>query len=297
MSRPTNLSSARVIAAAFSALIAAMLWAAPLTARAEAARADPIDTTMQNCFARADRSTTLGQVQCIDAARDAWQAAIDVAMRSIATDAPAADRRGWDESQRRWLAWRKEEMSLVHAVFDTTRGSSYSITQANVLLQSVRDRALAVRHAASRFAPAVATVASASGASAALGASASALSSASASAAAAAAGGSTAGAASPAVITPTPRAQSEDARAHNERMRPCTADASFEHAQFDLRRYARALREKLPVRSRPLLARAQHAWAAYFDATAPLGTEAERVDLIGERVATVKRLSETVGND
>ncbi|TAM53769.1 MAG: DUF1311 domain-containing protein [Paraburkholderia sp.] len=279
-----NLFGARVISAALGTLIAAMIAAAPVHARAEAARADPIDTTMQNCFARADRSTTAGQVQCIDAARDAWQAAIDGAMRGIQNDAPDSARRAWDESQKRWLAWRKEEALLVHAVFETTRGSAYSITQANVLLQSVRDRALGVRHAASRFAPPAPPAAASSAASAASG-----------SAASAASGGGVASAATATSVAA--RAQSDDARAHNQRMRPCTADAACEHAQFDLRRYTRALRDKLPAHARPVLARAQRAWTAYFDATAALGTEAERADLIGERVATVKRLSETVGND
>lgn len=278
-----NFFGARVISAALGALIAAMIAAAPVLARAEAARADPIDTTMQNCFARADRSTAAGQVQCIDAARDAWQAAIDGAMRGIDSDAPDSARRAWDESQKRWLAWRKEEALLVHAVFETTRGSAYSITQANVLLQSVRDRALAVRHAAARFAPPALPAAASSAASAASG-----------SAASAASGGGVASAAATSVAA---RAQSDDARAHNQRMRPCTADAACEHAQFDLRRYTRALRDKLPAHARPVLARAQRAWTVYFDATAALGTEAERADLIGERVATVKRLSETVGND
>jgi uncharacterized protein YecT (DUF1311 family) len=288
---------ARAVSAVLGALIVAALSAAPQVARAEAARADPIDTTMQNCFARADRSTAAGQVQCIDAARDAWQAAIDAAMRSIAANAPEADRRGWDESQRRWLAWRKEETPLVHDVFETTRGSAYSITQANVLLQSVRDRALAVRHAASRFAPPAPPVA-ASGASAPAPSSAGSA----ASAGSAVSGAATAVPVASAATASGPagqatRAQSDDARAHNQRMRPCTADASCEHAQFDLRRYTRALRDKLPAHARPALIRAQRAWTAYFDATSPLGTEAERADLIGERVATVKRLSETVGND
>jgi uncharacterized protein YecT (DUF1311 family) len=287
----------RAIFAMLGAVIAAALSAAPQAARAEAARADPIDTTMQNCFARADRSTAAGQVQCIDAARDAWQAAIDVAMRAIAANAPDADRRGWEESQRRWLAWRKEETPLVHNVFETTRGSAYSITQANVLLQSVRDRALAVRHAASRFAPPAPAVAasSAPGASAAASTLAgSAASAVSGVVAAAPAASPVTAAASAKSVT---RAQSDDARAHNQRMRPCTADATCEHAQFDLRRYTRALRDKLPAHARSALVRAQRAWTAYFDATSPLGTEAERADLIGERVATVKRLSETVGND
>jgi uncharacterized protein YecT (DUF1311 family) len=281
-----------------AAFVAITLSTAPLAARAEAARADPIDTTMQNCFARADRSTTAGQVQCIDAARDAWQAAIDVAMRSIAANAPGADRRGWDESQRRWLAWRKEEALLVHAVFETTHGSAYSITQANVLLQSVRDRALAVRHAASRYAPRVAAPAPASaGSGASEGAAASGADRASGATAVSTAANGNSNSNSNAAVAPAPRVQSDDAAAHNRRMRPCTADAACEHAQFDLRRYARALRDKLPARARSILARAQRAWSAYFDATSLLGTEAERSDLIGERVATIKRLSETVGND
>lgn len=292
MLRQNNFSAALAACGAIGALAVA-LSAAPSVARAEAARADPIDTTMQNCLARADRSTTAGQVQCIDTARDAWQAAIDAALRSISANAPADDQRGWEASQRKWLAWRKEEVPLVHAVFDTTKGGAYSITQANVLLQSVRDRALAVRHAASRFAPPQ-PVAASGGSAAAVPASAS-----GSLAAGASVGSSTRGTSSGAGMASAAaaRAQSDDTRAHNERMRPCTADASCEHAQFDLRRYARTLREKLPAHARPVLLRAQRAWGAYFDATSPLGTEAERADLIGERVATVKRLSETVGND
>lgn len=272
------------------------LSGAPLAAHAEAARADPIDTAMQNCSARADRSSTPGQVQCIEAARDAWQAAIDSAMRSIEGTAPDAARSGWQDSQNHWLAWRKEEAPLLRAVFATTRGSTYSITQANVQLQSVRDRALALRHVASRFAPPPAA-APAAPTSAASGASA-ATSGMMSGAVAAMASGARVGSDAPAVSSPVAsRAQSDDARAHDERMRPCNVDAACEHAQFDLRRYERALRDKLPARARPALLRAQRAWKAYFDATAPLGTEAERVDLIGERVATIKRLSETVGND
>lgn len=290
MSKSHTLLGAFAAALVPGALLVALLGA-PLAAHAEAARADPIDTAMQNCSARADRSSTPGQVQCIEAARDAWQAAIDAAMRSIAATAPDEARRGWQESQNHWLAWRKEELPLLRAVFATTRGSSYSITEANVMLQSVRDRALALRHIASRFAPPPPVQAASSAASGALAASGSI-------SGAGAASGARVGADAPAVSSPTAsRAQSDDARAHEERMRPCNVDAACEHAQFDLRRYERTLWEKLPVRARPALARAQRAWRAYFDATAPLGTEAERVDLIGERVATVKRLSETVGSD
>ncbi|WP_206953516.1 lysozyme inhibitor LprI family protein [Trinickia acidisoli] len=279
----------------FGVLVASVAWGAllvalstaPFAAHAEAARADPIDTAMQDCSARADRSSTTGQVQCIDAARGAWRGVIDGAMRSIAANAPDDDRRKWAESQERWLAWRKEEVPLMGAVFDTTHGGTYSITQANVLLQSVRDRALALRRIAARFAPPAPA------------APVPATSAASASTSSSGAGASVVPDA-PAASSPAapPRAQqSDDARTHDEPMRSCNLDAACEHAQFDLRRYERSLRDKLSSRARPALVRAQRAWWAYFDATSPLGTEAERADLIGERVATIKRLSETVGSD
>jgi hypothetical protein len=44
------------------------------------------------------------------------------------------------------------------------------------------------------------------------------------------------------------------------------------------------------------LARAQKAWSAYLNAATPVIDERSRIDIIGARVATLKRLSETVGN-
>jgi uncharacterized protein YecT (DUF1311 family) len=81
------------------------------------------------------------------------------------------------------------------------------------------------------------------------------------------------------------------------RPRACAEDAQCEHATFDLNRYYRRLQSRMPARSRPTLARAQQAWAAYLNATTPVIDERERIDIIGARVATLKRLSETVGND
>ena len=80
------------------------------------------------------------------------------------------------------------------------------------------------------------------------------------------------------------------------RVRACGADAQCEHAMFDLNRYYRRLQSKMPTRTRPTLTRAQKAWTAYLNATTPVIDERGRIDIIGARVATLKRLSETVGN-
>jgi uncharacterized protein YecT (DUF1311 family) len=223
-----------------SAMSAAVFSVAPLEAHAEVAAADPIDASMRTCLARSDMSSTAGQVQCMDNARIGWKAALDSAWQQLLTKLPQARRKPWEKSQASWLASRDVEKQLLAAVFATTHGTMYVLAEADMQLQPVRDRALALRSAAARIS----------------------------------AGGD------------APR-----------RPRACTADAQCEHAMFDLNRYYRRLQAKMPTRSRPTLTRAQKAWTAYLDATTPLVDERGRIDIIGARVATLKRLSETVGND
>jgi uncharacterized protein YecT (DUF1311 family) len=225
-------------ALALAAGVAALGGALSPAAHAEVAAADPIDASMRACLARADMSTTMGQVQCMDNARIGWRAAVDSAYQQLLSKLPSARRRLWQKSQSSWLSSRDAEQQLLAAVFATTQGSMYVLSEADMQLQPVRDRALVLRSA----------LANASG--------------------------------------QPPR-----------RPRACNADARCEHAMFDLNRYYRVLNAKMPPRSRPTLVRAQRAWSAYLSASTPLVDERGRIDIIGARVATIKRLSETVGND
>ncbi|HEV3426111.1 MAG TPA: lysozyme inhibitor LprI family protein [Paraburkholderia sp.] len=212
----------------------------PGSAHAEVAAADPIDAAMRACLARSDMSSTAGQVQCMETARLGWQAATDTAWQQLQAKLPAAQHKAWDTSQTRWQAARDAQAPLLDAVFATTRGTMYQLAEADMQLQPVRDRALALRSAAART-------------------------------------GTNADA--------PPRA------------RPCSADALCEHATFDMNRYYRRLQAKMPARARPTLVRAQRAWNAYLEAATAVTDEPGRVDIIGARVATLKRLAETVGND
>ncbi|MFM0060345.1 DUF1311 domain-containing protein [Paraburkholderia phytofirmans] len=227
---------------AFGALAlasAAVFGAASLPAHAEVAAADPIDASMRTCLARSDMSSTMGQVQCMDNARIGWKTALDNAWQQLQPKLPPAQRKQWEKSQASWQASRDAEKQLLAAVFATTHGSMYVLAEADMQLQPVRDRALALRSALAK----------------------------------ASAGG-----------------------AALRRVRACSADAQCEHAMFDLNRYYRRLQSKMPVRSRATLTRAQKAWTAYLNATTPVVDERGRIDIIGARVATLKRLSETVGN-
>ncbi|WP_345813201.1 lysozyme inhibitor LprI family protein [Paraburkholderia sp. PREW-6R] len=219
------------------ALAVALIVLSPV-AHAEVAAADPIDASMRTCLARSDMSSTMGQVQCMDNARIGWNSALDSAWQQLETKLPPARRKAWQKSQMAWRASREAEKQLLAAVFATTRGSMYVLAEADMQLQPVRDRALALRNA----------------------------------------------------VTQTDGGPPRHVRA-------CTSDAQCEHAMFDLNRYYHRLQSKMPARSRPTLVRAQRAWSAYLNATAPLVDERGRVDIIGARVATLKRLSETVGND
>jgi len=206
-------------------------------ARAEVAAADPIDAGMRTCFARADRSSTAGQVQCMDDARSAWRSAGSNALTQLLSKLPPAQQRRWQASQQRWVAWRDAEDTMLGAAFATTSGSAYQLYEADMRLQPMRDRALTLRAQA-----------------------------------AAITGGD------------APHA------------RPCSADAHCEHANYDLERYYRKLYARMPKHARPSVVHAQAAWRAYRDATTPLIDEHARLDLLGARLATLKRLSETVGN-
>ncbi|MEX3931069.1 lysozyme inhibitor LprI family protein [Paraburkholderia phymatum] len=234
----------RARAAACAALLGvlaphAALTFAPAAARAEAAAADPIDASMRMCLARADMSSAAGQVHCTDTARLAWQASMDQSLQQVLAKVPDAQRKKWQESQRRWQAWRDADGKLLAAVLATTQGTSYQIAGADMQLQPVRDRALALR-----------TVAANAG--------------------------------------------KQDPKT---RPRACSFDAQCEHAMFDLNRYYRRLHAKLPAHARPTLTRAQRAWTAYRDATVPLMDARTQIDIIGARVALLKRMGDTAGND
>ncbi|QGZ54104.1 lysozyme inhibitor LprI family protein [Paraburkholderia acidiphila] len=231
---------ARFFAATASALslvsVATALFAVAPAARAEVAAADPIDTAMRTCLARADRSSTAGQIQCMDDARSAWRTAAGTALTQLLAKLPAAQQKRWQLSQQKWVAWRDAEDTMLGAAFATTNGSTYQLYEADMRLQPVRERALALRNQAATY------------------------------------------------------------NGDTPQVRACSADARCEHVSYDLNRYYRQLYARMPKRTRPTLARAQSDWRAYRDATTPLIDEHARLDLLGGRLATLKRLAETVNN-
>ncbi|WP_144158852.1 lysozyme inhibitor LprI family protein [Paraburkholderia sp. BCC1885] len=237
MARLQRIGGVWLVAAATVLTIASTLTT---RVHAEVAAADPIDAAMRACLARSDMSSTAGQLQCMDTARLGWQSALDTAWQQLLSKVPPARRKPWQDAQTRWQASRDAQAPLLDAVFATRQGTMYQLAEADMQLQPVRDRALALRSAA-------------------------------------------AGAATGAPAPVRPRA--------------CSADALCEHATFDMNRYYHRLQTKMPARSRATLVRAQRAWSAYLEAASAVTDERGRVDIIGARVATLKRLSETIASE
>src|SRR5262249_52821715 len=118
--------SARASVMAISAAagcVGGVAW--PSAARAGVAAARPIDAAMRTCLARADMSSTAGQLQCTDTARLAWQASIDQSFQKLLAKVPTAQRKRWQASEDSWKAWREAEMQMLAAVTATTRGTRY----------------------------------------------------------------------------------------------------------------------------------------------------------------------------
>ncbi|WP_153099788.1 lysozyme inhibitor LprI family protein [Paraburkholderia hayleyella] len=142
-----GFDAAALRTAFLAAALTLVMLVRPGMASAEVAAAEPIDAAMRTCLARADRSSTLGQVQCMEAARNGWQSVLDQASRQLRSKLPAARQRAWEESQQRWLAWRKAEAPLLGAVFAMKQGTVYTLVAADMKLQAVRERALLMRRA------------------------------------------------------------------------------------------------------------------------------------------------------
>lgn len=212
-------------------------------ARAGVTAADPIDFQMRACLARADRSSTAGQLQCMNEARQSWRMVMRQAYGQLLARLPHGQRGRWIISQHRWNAWYRAENPLLATVFSTADKDAMSAqSEADIRLQTVRDRALLLRTQSAR-----------------------------------------------AAMTGHRR------RSLPYPVRPCQANRRCARASREMNRYYHYLLARLPAYTRVTLAHAQYAWRAYRDATTPLINANARIDLTGARLATLKRLSDTVG--
>jgi len=100
----------------------------------------PIDAWLEDCTAR-DESTA-GQIACLAAAYEKWDAELNRVYRELMSALPEASRPALKSAQFAWLKQRDEEFKLLAAVYDLLDGSMYRLMKAADRVDIVRKRAL-----------------------------------------------------------------------------------------------------------------------------------------------------------
>jgi uncharacterized protein YecT (DUF1311 family) len=106
---------------------------------------DPIDAALAQCLDSPDGQSTMGMVQCLGTAYDAWDAALNEAYGELMDSLEAAQRDALKTSQRQWIAWRDAEQKFLQSLVTETSGSIMRITTNQAMVDMVKARVLLLR--------------------------------------------------------------------------------------------------------------------------------------------------------
>ncbi|VVE74938.1 lysozyme inhibitor LprI family protein [Pandoraea sputorum] len=100
-----------------------------------------IDQTLARCLADPEKQSTGGQDECIDDAKQAWDARLNVNYQSLRDTLPETARPTLLAAQRAWLASRDADLKLIAAVYATVHGTMYAPANANDVMLLTQRRA------------------------------------------------------------------------------------------------------------------------------------------------------------
>jgi uncharacterized protein YecT (DUF1311 family) len=124
--------------------LAALLLAAAFSGPAMA-EDDPIDVQLGACLASPDGMSTQGMVECIGAAYEAWDKALNDAYRSLIASLSPEEAELLRAAQREWIKFRDAEASFLGSLLTSDRGTMMRITVNEMMANLVKDRALQLR--------------------------------------------------------------------------------------------------------------------------------------------------------
>jgi uncharacterized protein YecT (DUF1311 family) len=124
--------------------LAAMLLAGAFSGPA-IAEDDPIDIQLGTCLDAPDGMSTQGMVECIGAAYEAWDKALNEAYRSLMTSLSAEEADLLRASQREWIRFRDAESTFLAGLLTPDRGTMMRITVNEMMANLVKDRVLQLR--------------------------------------------------------------------------------------------------------------------------------------------------------
>jgi uncharacterized protein YecT (DUF1311 family) len=124
--------------------LAAMLLAGAVAGPA-IAEDDPIDVRLGACLDSPDGMTTQGMVECIGAAYEAWDKALNEAYGSLMATLSPEEAEGLRAAQREWIKFRDAESNFLGSLLTPDRGSMMRITVNEMMSDLVKDRVLQLR--------------------------------------------------------------------------------------------------------------------------------------------------------
>lgn len=124
--------------------LAAMLLASAFAGPA-IAEDDPIDVQLETCLATPDGITTQGMVECIGAACEAWDKALNDAYRSLMATLSSQEAELLRAAQREWIGFRDAESVFLGSLLTPDRGTTMRIAVNEMMTDLVKDRVLQLR--------------------------------------------------------------------------------------------------------------------------------------------------------
>ena len=141
---PCGLPSLRRLLAASLVLF---LAAAPTFAEDEGGgeETDPIDAALSQCLDAPDGQSTQGMVECLSAAYQSWDAALNEEYRSLMDSLEPAQKDALKASQRQWIAYRDSEQKFLRSLVTPDAGTIIRVTTNQAMVDMVKARVLLLR--------------------------------------------------------------------------------------------------------------------------------------------------------
>jgi len=130
-----------LIAAAVLTLLATF----PACAQQQGEDEDPIDQAMSQCLDKPEGQSTQGMVECIGAAYEAWDKALNEAYGDLMDSLDANQKTLLKASQRQWIAFRDAESDFLGSLVTPEAGSIMRVTTNEAMVDMVKARVLALR--------------------------------------------------------------------------------------------------------------------------------------------------------
>jgi uncharacterized protein YecT (DUF1311 family) len=122
---------------------------------AGAADADehPVEIATTACLEQPANASTHGQVQCLNAAEQDWDRALNRVWGDLLDLAPAEAHAAMRKAQRSWLAFRDAEFAAIDSTYGAMDGTMYRLFAASARARIVADRVRQLESLRSAYAP------------------------------------------------------------------------------------------------------------------------------------------------